>query len=692
MKPDFKVATTVVASLTVLGVAARYLARQIPLPPPNRLGAETSEFLRRGAHEIVDWYPYGQEAFSLARRTGKPVFMVVGAPWSRFGRQMDSDVFGHPSTGRYLSRSFVCVRVDGIEHPEWLSAFLPLSRNGLGFVPGFQAWILDPGGHLVDYLGRTQPSPSIDRSLFLESIGETRRHFEDAESRVGTLPQLAQGQLNDIAAIRAPHDRLIPDFSSYAGTLASSYNTTYGGFPERGIQTLQPMAWQFLSLAGRQDVAVASLEPMLLSPMVDWVDGGFFRQSEAVNLRTIDFDKVATQEAEMAYTLALMSAQRHDPLYDRIGKATFDCLNGELLQDGLVEACVIGDEGANGRSRHSSLSPAFVRQNFGDLKDWAQDNLGLRAGDNPQMVPYLVSRKSLDPKLDQVVNILRRTNRVEVRLAGPGRIDVNGHVAACMLRAASLWNDPMRLREAQALVERLDQFRFGDKVYPSRAAMTTQDEYLGDPLAYADAQLADFLTSGRAVSLENGLSVLRAALKQYAGPVLGEYDVRLRPAGDNGPVNTSVPEVIDIARESCTAQVIRLCQSYGRLLEPSPEGVRLETEAAASMNLFASLLGNLGPDVASYYVASASVMDDGHAFCVGPNAVQQAIELSRRAPYRLVAPALGPVRTDLQRRPAGVYIVRNRKVTGPMSVADAVNALPVALDVGATTGSGFNLP
>ncbi|MFB3130425.1 MAG: DUF255 domain-containing protein, partial [Lysobacteraceae bacterium] len=45
---------------------------------PNRLAAETSPYLLQHADNPVDWYPWSDEAFSLARETGKPVLLSVG--------------------------------------------------------------------------------------------------------------------------------------------------------------------------------------------------------------------------------------------------------------------------------------------------------------------------------------------------------------------------------------------------------------------------------------------------------------------------------------------------------------------------------------------------------------------------------------------------------------------------------------
>ncbi len=46
--------------------------------PANRLAKETSPYLLLHAHNPVDWYPWGPEAFARAKAENKPIFLSVG--------------------------------------------------------------------------------------------------------------------------------------------------------------------------------------------------------------------------------------------------------------------------------------------------------------------------------------------------------------------------------------------------------------------------------------------------------------------------------------------------------------------------------------------------------------------------------------------------------------------------------------
>lgn len=44
----------------------------------NRLINEKSPYLLQHAHNEVDWYPWGEEAFQKAKQEDKPIFLSIG--------------------------------------------------------------------------------------------------------------------------------------------------------------------------------------------------------------------------------------------------------------------------------------------------------------------------------------------------------------------------------------------------------------------------------------------------------------------------------------------------------------------------------------------------------------------------------------------------------------------------------------
>src|SRR5689334_13253441 len=84
----------------------------------NRLARETSPYLLQHAHNPVDWYPWGQEAFAKAKKEGKLVFLSIGYSSCHWCHVMERESFENEEIAKILNRDFVCIKVDREERPD----------------------------------------------------------------------------------------------------------------------------------------------------------------------------------------------------------------------------------------------------------------------------------------------------------------------------------------------------------------------------------------------------------------------------------------------------------------------------------------------------------------------------------------------------------------------------------------------
>ena len=85
---------------------------------PNRLINETSPYLLQHAHNPVNWYPYGEEAFADARRSNRPLLISIGYSACHWCHVMEHESFSKPEIAEVMNRLFVCVKVDREERPD----------------------------------------------------------------------------------------------------------------------------------------------------------------------------------------------------------------------------------------------------------------------------------------------------------------------------------------------------------------------------------------------------------------------------------------------------------------------------------------------------------------------------------------------------------------------------------------------
>lgn len=101
---------------------------------PNRLINEKSPYLLQHAHNPVDWYPWGEEAFAAARAANKPVFLSIGYSTCHWCHVMEEECFSKPETGALLKEHFISIKVDREERPDvdhlYMKAVMMLTGSG----------------------------------------------------------------------------------------------------------------------------------------------------------------------------------------------------------------------------------------------------------------------------------------------------------------------------------------------------------------------------------------------------------------------------------------------------------------------------------------------------------------------------------------------------------------------------------
>jgi len=84
----------------------------------NRLAREKSPYLLQHAHNPVDWYAWGEEAFARARADQKPIFLSLGYATCHWCHVMERESFEDEQVAAFLRDHFVSIKVDREERPD----------------------------------------------------------------------------------------------------------------------------------------------------------------------------------------------------------------------------------------------------------------------------------------------------------------------------------------------------------------------------------------------------------------------------------------------------------------------------------------------------------------------------------------------------------------------------------------------
>jgi hypothetical protein len=102
----------------------------------NRLILESSPYLLQHAHNPVNWYPWGDEAFETARRLGRPVLLSIGYSTCHWCHVMEEESFEDLEIARLLNESYVAIKVDREERPDVDAVYMSTVQELLfGFGP-----------------------------------------------------------------------------------------------------------------------------------------------------------------------------------------------------------------------------------------------------------------------------------------------------------------------------------------------------------------------------------------------------------------------------------------------------------------------------------------------------------------------------------------------------------------------------
>ncbi|QDU36797.1 hypothetical protein Mal4_10950 [Maioricimonas rarisocia] len=271
---------------------------------PNRLASETSPYLLQHAHNPVDWYPWGDEAFARAEEEDKPVFLSIGYSACHWCHVMERESFENEEIAELMNRSFVNIKVDREERPDvdqiYMSAVQLMTKHGGWPMSVF----LTPDGR--PFFGGTYWPPEsrmgmpgfrdvISRlaQFWNEQRDEVLRSAESVTEAVGRIaaPDMAQTSLTDQTLRNAMKELL---------TAADRRHGGFGGAPKfphpMDVRVLLRCARRFENDEARE-IACFTLDKMADGGIYDHLGGGFHRYSTDARWLVPHFEKMLYDNA-----------------------------------------------------------------------------------------------------------------------------------------------------------------------------------------------------------------------------------------------------------------------------------------------------------------------------------------------------------------------------------------------------------
>ncbi|MGB5014913.1 MAG: thioredoxin domain-containing protein [Pyrinomonadaceae bacterium] len=304
----------------------------------NRLIHETSPYLLQHAHNPVDWYPWGEEAFERANAEEKPVLVSIGYSACHWCHVMEHESFEDETVAAIMNKHFINIKVDMEERPDVDQIYM----NFVQLTTGRGGWpmnvFLMPDKR--PFFGGTYfpPAPRYNMPSWpqiLTSIADAfREKRDDLENSANNIVvELRRLSVVESTSGGISTDLLDRAFSSFTRT----FDTVNGGFG--GAPKFPPaMALEFLLRYHKRtgdDMALSmvthTLTKMALGGIYDQLGGGFHRYAVDAIWLVPHFEKMLYDNAQLIRVYLHAYQVTSDELFKRIAVETLEYVRREML-------------------------------------------------------------------------------------------------------------------------------------------------------------------------------------------------------------------------------------------------------------------------------------------------------------------------------------------------------------------------
>ncbi len=592
----------------------------------NRLAQETSPYLLQHAHNPVDWFPWGQEAFSKARLEDKPIFLSVGYATCHWCHVMERESFEDPEVAALINQNFVPIKVDREELPDVDQLYMAALQAMTGSGGWPMSMFLTP--ELKPFFGGTYFPPQDRHGMpsFRKVLSGVRqawqnRRGEVIESALGLTGHLSKVfQSTSAPVLEGVHERSLEACSR-------AFDPHYGGFSGAPKFPQSPSLLYLLSHAwlGNErawEMLDLTLRRMAEGGIYDQVGGGFHRYAVDGIWRVPHFEKMLYDNAQLARVYAGAHRLSGEPLFRRVATETLDYLLSEMsgARGEFFSAQDADSEGVEGK--YYVWTQGEVKEFLGPDAQAAIKLFGVSEAGNWEGVNVLESRYP-EAALQEGMGLSsgefadwRNKVREKLYQARKKRIppptddkvlaDWNGLALRAFAEVGRLLGEERYLWAARRNAEFVSghMFHQGLLRHTWRAGKLRSEAYLSDQANYGLGLLELFQATGEARWLTLAQNLAEGIIANFQDPAGGFFDslepgLPVRPKDSyDGPYpsgNAATAELLFrlsalMNQAEWRELVVRTVDTFSQVLSRSP--------LALPALLQAHLVGTMGTELA----------------------------------------------------------------------------------------------
>jgi len=329
----------------------------------NRLIFEDSPYLLQHAHNPVDWYSWGDEAFARSRKENKPVFLSIGYSTCHWCHVMEKESFEDIEIARYLNEHFISIKVDRERRPDVDELYM----TALMLIKGQGGWPMSSfllSDRLPFFAGTYFPPDT-----FLSLLKEINQAWEKQQDNIVEYAENIKEAVQQIMQVHSDIKTFDDDITQRAVTeILQAYDSVYGGFggpPKFPNESLLFLLLQMVQRQHHEEALIAiehTLTMMARGGIYDQVGGGFHRYATDANWLVPHFEKMLYNQANLARIYCQAYQLTGNQFYARVASQTLDYVLRDMTSpEGVFYSA--SDADSNGREGVYFLwTPAEIKK------------------------------------------------------------------------------------------------------------------------------------------------------------------------------------------------------------------------------------------------------------------------------------------------------------------------------------------